>query len=620
MAASSLMAFQVNCSVQRSSNPLSFDHFKSNLSTAFKPHGKDLQQSPVRVDVSKVIKKVYLKILDAFVDSVFEFDDQPLFPSQRNFAPVSELGSAVNISDNIEGHIPDDFPEGVYIRNGSNPLFGGLKSTKSMFGRSSHAWIEGEGMLHAVYLNKYIDGMWTLRYKNRYVETETYKLEKQRDKPSFLPAIEGDSLAVLSAHLLNLLRFGKVNKLFSNTNVLEHGGKIYSIAENYLPQEIDIFSLETLGDWNVNGGWNRPFTSHPKRAPETGELIMVGVDAVKPFMELGVISADGKELVHKADLNLNRCPLCHEIGVTQRYNVIMDFPITIDINRLIRGGTLIKFEKEEYARIGVMPRYGDASSVCWFDVEPNSALHILNCFEDGDEVVVWGCRSLESVIPGPDFGLNKYEWFSKRLKPIRSSEGSVATSTEDETSFFLCAYEWRLNMKTGEVKERNLTGTKYSMDFPMINGNFTGLKNKFGYTQVADLSASSTSGMPKYGGLAKLWLDEPEAGFSSKEKPFEDTIKVEYHKFGENVFCSGAAFVPEETGLEEDDGWITTFVHDESTDISQVHIVDTRNFCGEPVAKIMLPSRVPYGFHGTFIVKPHVVRPFAVRDGEAIQA
>lgn len=52
-------------------------------------------------------------------------------------------------------------------------------------------------------------------------------------------------------------------------------------------------------------------------------------------------------------------------------------------------------------------------------------------------------------------------------------------------------YEWRLNMQNGEVKEKNLTGTYYSMDFPMINEKFTGVKNKFGYTQVVDLDASS---------------------------------------------------------------------------------------------------------------------------------
>lgn len=86
---------------------------------------------------------------------------------------------------------------------GPNPLFGGLKSTQSVFGRSRHIWIEGEGMLHALYFSKDSDYKWTLRYNNRHVETETFKLEKQRNKPSFLPAIQGDSLAVLSAYLLN---------------------------------------------------------------------------------------------------------------------------------------------------------------------------------------------------------------------------------------------------------------------------------------------------------------------------------------------------------------------------------------------------------------------------------
>lgn len=33
-----------------------------------------------------------------------------------------------------------------------------------------------------------------------------------------------------------------------------------------------------------------------------------------------------------------------------------------------------------------MPRYGDAESVQWFDVQPCSAFHIINCFEDSDEV------------------------------------------------------------------------------------------------------------------------------------------------------------------------------------------------------------------------------------------
>lgn len=90
---------------------------------------------------------------------------------------------------------------------GPNPLFGGLKSTRSIFGESDHMWVEGEGMLHALYLKKNgrIRGSWNILYKNKHVQTDTYKMEKDRKKPGFLPAIEGDSPAVLLAYLLNVV-------------------------------------------------------------------------------------------------------------------------------------------------------------------------------------------------------------------------------------------------------------------------------------------------------------------------------------------------------------------------------------------------------------------------------
>lgn len=50
----------------------------------------------------------------------------------------------------------------------------------------------------------------------------------------------------------------------------------------------------------------------------------------------------------------------------------------------------------------------------------------------------------------------------------------------------------------------------------------------------------------------------------------ESQLKVETHMLEEKSFCSGAAFVPKQGGLEEDDGWAITFVHNEDTNISQV--------------------------------------------------
>eukprot|EP00258_Populus_trichocarpa_P043518 XP_024459537.1 carotenoid 9,10(9',10')-cleavage dioxygenase 1 [Populus trichocarpa] len=569
MVSSSHLAFRVNCCLQRPSVSDNFHRLKTSLSSTFKPFLRELEQLSLRIDVSKALfKNTSLRLLDVFVDSMFEFVDQPLLPSQSNFAPVDELKETVLVT-NIEGKVPNDFPEGVYVRNGPNPLFGGLKSAVSMFGRSSHIWVEGEGMTE----NFDWAPLEVPEYRN--VNAESSEMDMQ-------------------------LRFGKVNKYLSNTNVFEHSGKYYSVAENHMPQEINMFTLETLGNWDVNGAWDRPFTSHPKRAPDTGELVIIGVDAIKPFMQLGIVSADGKRLVHKVDLKFNRCSLTHDIGLTRRYNVIMDFPLTLDIQRLLKGGPLIKYDKAEYARIGIMPRYGDADSIKWFQVESSSTFHLLNCFEDGHQVVVRACRALDSIIPGPDMGVDKFEWFSRRLKQVESVD-EYSSDSEDGSLFSRCC-EWRLNMKTGDVKERYLTRTEFSMDFPMINGDFTGVKNKYGYTQVIDCSASSDSGMAKYGGLAKLHFEEPDTDqTNSKDGQYEELIKVDYHKFEQNTFCTGAAFVPKPGSHEEDDGWIITFVHNEDTNMSKAYIIDTRRFTSEPVAKITLPCRVPYGFHGAFM-------------------
>lgn len=46
-----------------------------------------------------------------------------------------------------------------------------------------------------------------------------------------------------------------------------------------------------------------------------------------------------------------------------------------------------KIYMAEYARIGIMPCYGNADSIKWFQVESNCALHLLNCFEEGTDEV-----------------------------------------------------------------------------------------------------------------------------------------------------------------------------------------------------------------------------------------
>ncbi|KAL3744356.1 hypothetical protein ACJRO7_013598 [Eucalyptus globulus] len=132
-----------------------------------------------------------------------------------------------------------------------------------------------------------------------------------------------------------------------------------------------------------------------------------------------------------------------------------------------------------------MLRYGDTSSVQWFYIELSCIFHIFKCFRDSYEVVVRRCRSLTLVFPCPDWGMNKFNWFSRGF----NSREPVDTNANKHGGYlFTCAYCLWVEIEHGiwEIQESNFMGTEFSMDFPFINAEFTGLRNRYGYAQVTN--------------------------------------------------------------------------------------------------------------------------------------
>ena len=61
----------------------------------------------------------------------------------------------------------------------------------------------------------------------------------------------------------------------------------------------------------------------------------------------------------------------------------------------------------------------------------------------------------------------------------------------------------------------------------------------------------------------------------------------------------------------EDDGWIMSYVYDRERNLSDIVILDARDFIGDPVATIHLPVRVPFGFHGGWAPDDFTTPPVA---------
>jgi carotenoid cleavage dioxygenase len=121
----------------------------------------------------------------------------------------------------------------------------------------------------------------------------------------------------------------------------------------------------------------------------------------------------------------------------------------------------------------------------------------------------------------------------------------------------------------------------YQENFPAFNENLVGRKTQYGY-------------------VAK-WTNKPLPLFDGLIKYDFHSSKSQTHEFGEERYGSEAVFAPRPGATDEDDGWLVNLVHDETTQTSELLVLNAQDITNEPVARVLIPQRVPYGFHGTWI-------------------
>jgi carotenoid cleavage dioxygenase len=60
-------------------------------------------------------------------------------------------------------------------------------------------------------------------------------------------------------------------------------------------------------------------------------------------------------------------------------------------------------------------------------------------------------------------------------------------------------------------------------------------------------------------------------------------------------------FAPASETAGEDEGWVLSIVYDAGRDASDLVILDASDFTGREAARVHLPQRVPFGFHGWWL-------------------
>jgi len=253
------------------------------------------------------------------------------------------------------------------------------------------------------------------------------------------------------------------------------------------------------------------------------------------------------ELTISRPIDVEALTMMHDFAMTSGHVIFLDLPIVFNIDIAVSGSGDMPFRwEDEYgARLGVLRRDDPFGEVRWFDIDPCYIFHVANAYDDGETIVLQAVRYAELWRKDGGFGDSAVLW------------------------------NWRIDLRTGTVTEHQLDDR--AVEFPRIDDRLAGLPARYAVS-VGDAS------------LVRYDLRTGDA--------------VE-HRFGTPDAPGGpgeAVFIPSPSGApDESNGWYMAYVYDPVDNASELVILDAADFAGEPVARVQLPRRVPYGFHGNWI-------------------
>jgi carotenoid cleavage dioxygenase-like enzyme len=339
----------------------------------------------------------------------------------------------------------------------------------------------------------------------------------------------------------------------SNTSAFHHAGRLLSLQEVGFPYQLSPDDLSTVGAWDMGGALTTAMTAHPKIDPATGLLHFFGYGFVPPYLTYHVADVDGT-LLSSEPVDVAGPTMIHDFAITERDVVFWELPVVFSLDLALAGEMPFEWRPDYGARVGTFPLGGPADAIRWVEIEPCYVFHGTNAWRDGDAVVLDVSRMPTMFAPGGDAGPN-------------------------------ALHRWRLDTSGTALTFSDEVLADRSLDLPTVDHRVLGRPHRHAwYATTRD-----TLGGFDFGGVVHY---DARTGRTDAWNP------------GQHESAGEALFVPAGPSAAEGEGWVLTFGYDAARHGSDLLVFDATNCSAGPVARVRLPRRVPYGFHGCWVPGP----------------
>lgn len=433
------------------------------------------------------------------------------------FKPVTECKQT---EFDVVGLIPQQL-NGTLLRIGPNPM--------KIENPDLYHWFSGDGMIHGLNIQSG-NVNW---FKSRFIATDS--IQKQKN----LVAKKG-------------FRRGPGDVV--NTNVFYHANKIWALIEaGTYPVALDK-ELNTESHQLLNSEADLPFTAHPHRDPLTGDLHAICYDALDTQHLYYEVFDHKGNLTHLTKIAVEHGPMVHDCAITEQDVIVFDFPVTFSKDLVLKGSPMpYTWNSQHGARVGVLPKYGQASEIVWLNIDPCFVFHAANAYREDDQMIV-----LDVVVHDRMFEQSKIGPYEQQKTQLE---------------------RWKIDLKAKQVVRTVLDARV--QEFPRIDERFTGLKNRYIYSVSYDAAQMDKPN--------QLLIQDLLTG-----------LKAQYH-YGDEWISGEVVFVPYSKDAEEGHGYLMSYVHNIDAKASKVVILNVQGLQIEVQAEIGLGVRVPMGFHVNWI-------------------